>query len=127
MWCRTAGIVAMAVTALLSGCGTVANMQPGASMTSAGPSGEEPQVYGGVKSDTVAIRSWASAVANGEPDSAARLLMWTLDLPLSAIGDTLTLPYTLSHQPEQAPNTGQPGAVPDAPKGNPPARGAADR
>jgi len=126
MGCRALGFVALATTALLSGCGTIANMQPGGWIAPTGTGDEETRVYGGVKDDTIAIRNWATAVANGEQDSAARLLVWSLDLPLSAIGDTLTLPYTMKHQPP-APGSDQPSTTPDTSRSATPTRGTPDR
>src|SRR4029079_6814850 len=108
MRCRSAGIVALMATALLSGCGTVANMQETSGITPPGGRGEPSRVYGGVQSDFSAIQASVQQVSNGEQDSVARLLIWALDVPLSLIGDTVTLPYILAHQPDPALKSGQP-------------------
>src|SRR5215470_14908210 len=82
----------------LAGCGTVRNLQ--------GDGGHQtPQVYGGVAADLKAVRD----VANEEPPRihgwlpglvlachtvrAVRCCRWLADVPLSAVGDTLTLPW----------------------------------
>ena len=124
MWRRTTVIVVLAAPMLLSGCGTVANIQPWESITPPGYRGEVSRIFGGVQTDCTAIRASAKEVANGEHDSAGRLLIWTLDLPLSLIGDTLTLPYTLTHPPDLLLKSGQPGGSPDAPRGDTPTRSA---
>lgn len=71
------GLVACALT----GCGTVGNLrQP-----------REAQVYGGVG---IAIEDFRTA---REGETVLPWLVWplrVLDVPLSAIGDTLTLPVT---------------------------------
>jgi uncharacterized protein YceK len=124
MWRRTAVIVVLAAPALLSGCGTLANIQSTESIKPPGGHGEVSRIYGGVQTDCTAIRASAKEVANGEQDSVARLFIWTFDLPLSLIGDTLTLPYTLTHPTDLSLKSGQRGALPDAPKGDTPTRGA---
>lgn len=67
----------------LAGCGTVGNVYP---------LGQEVRVYGGVRGD------WASLQMAVRDDTC---ISWPFvpfvvaDLLLSAVGDTLTLPYTL--------------------------------
>src|SRR5947199_10714840 len=79
-----------------SGCGTTINvaMQPGGMSV--------PPVYGGVQTDTRAA-AWLftggpfaegkNALTRGIMDVGG--VCAALDLPLSAVADTLTLPYTL--------------------------------
>lgn len=79
LWAAAAGA---ALTG--SGCGTVRNL------SSIG----ERSPYGGVK----CAHEWAGECAKPDNRMMFRkvgLVLWTLDLPLSALGDTLTLPYTL--------------------------------
>src|SRR5262249_44683538 len=88
-----AAVWACLTAALLSGCGTMGNLWSCCS----GSGGE--RVYGGVYKD---VKLVAEGVGRGiHPDEegpwfplAAACLM-TFDLPLSAIGDTLTLPLTI--------------------------------
>jgi uncharacterized protein YceK len=67
----------------LSGCGTASNFYGRA---------PDARVYGGVRQD------WASLQMVARDETA---MSWpyaplvAVDLPLSAVGDTLTLPYTL--------------------------------
>jgi uncharacterized protein YceK len=84
---------ALLTASLVGGCGTMGNLWSCCS----GSGGE--RIYGGVCKDVQLV---AEGVAQGfHPDEdgpwfplAAACLM-TLDLPLSAIGDTLTLPLTI--------------------------------
>jgi uncharacterized protein YceK len=65
------------IAALTSGCGTFMNQRTG-----------DHNVYGGVK------RDWRDITAEKVPEGQA--IVTSLDLPLSAIGDTLCLPVDLS-------------------------------
>lgn len=65
------------VSAMSTGCGTFMNQRTG-----------DREVYGGVK------RDWRDINAEKVPESQA--LVTTLDLPLSAIADTLCLPFDLA-------------------------------
>lgn len=69
------------IAAITSGCGTFMNQRTG-----------DREVYGGVK------RDWRDIKAEKVPESQA--LITTLDLPLSAIGDTLCLPFDLAKDKE---------------------------
>ena len=64
------------VAGFTSGCGTFMNQRTG-----------DHAVYGGVK------RDWRDLNAESVPEGMA--LVTSLDLPLSAIGDTLCLPVDL--------------------------------
>ena len=91
-------IVAVALAGLLSGCGTINNQ---VMLFYAGPdakSNYDPKrdyVYGGVKFDATA----AGYAFSNEPglSPASRLLcaLFILDLPISAIFDTLYLPVNI--------------------------------
>ncbi len=83
----------LAVALLAStGCGTVVNLVTPA---------HEGKVYGGVRNDLDLIEKiFEGQPSDTNPGGAAVMLMLAvialpfLDLPLSAIGDTLTLPIT---------------------------------
>jgi uncharacterized protein YceK len=84
----------MAVSAL-GGCGTVENI------VSMGPAGEDHlRVYGGVRRDLEVAHDCAAHPenqTNGVPDAVCTATeRIALDLPLSAVADTLTLPWTLA-------------------------------
>lgn len=90
---RRAGAGAAALAALLlAGCGTLANL------------GEQKAAYGGVRSEAVVfcqLPTPSEAAKAKDKDAlspgeavAARALLAT-DMAFSAVGDTLTLPYTL--------------------------------
>src|SRR5688572_4114847 len=91
--------VALAMSALwLSGCGTVHNL-----CGEAGRFGDgEKKVYGGVASSAEYVIYFASGITS--IDDLNGLAGWVLgtgysvfvNMPLSAIGDTLTLPWTVS-------------------------------
>jgi uncharacterized protein YceK len=92
-------VAALALSAL-GGCGTVDNLKTDAKHPS-------PSLYGGVFFDTHAAqvcvepdregehRSWRTGIQAAE--GAYALL---IDLPLSAVGDTLALPYILWLNPD---------------------------
>jgi uncharacterized protein YceK len=83
-----------AVTLLLSGCGTAMNtlyfmpIEGGKS------------VYGGIKVDWSVMRDCAADAGRSENigdriDHGSKALLLALDMPFSAVGDTLTLPITI--------------------------------
>jgi uncharacterized protein YceK len=82
-----------ALTAGLGGCGTAANTLWLA------PFEGGQRVYGGVRTDMEIVRQSIT----GEPESKGQsprdrcitAVALAVDLPLSAVGDTLTLPYTV--------------------------------
>ncbi len=85
------GLVAMG----LSGCGTAANLSGGAQ-------GFRPmQIYGGVLRDVQSAQHWVSTNwiegSDWQQDvgTVVGVGLIGLDLPFSAIGDTLTLPITI--------------------------------
>lgn len=69
---------------LVSGCGTVMNQRTG-----------DHFVYGGVK------RDWRDLKAQEVPEGVA--VVTALDLPLSAIADTLCLPWDSARDRDEAP------------------------
>jgi uncharacterized protein YceK len=91
--------VALLLASLPSpGCGTVANL------ANSHPEAGGTTPFGGVRHDVYCLKN----AANGEsgfrplPNSApcrqtARKLFWAADLPLSAIGDVVTWPYTATY------------------------------
>jgi uncharacterized protein YceK len=89
-----------AVSSLLvcAGCGTFWNIDRSGYGF---PSGRcAHRVYGGVKIDLdLARRNLQDAFdSEGEPVSqCAFAAMMLVDVPLSAVGDTITLPFTLTH------------------------------
>jgi uncharacterized protein YceK len=93
----------------LSGCGTMLNLpaQTGLVVLDTTP---PEQVYGGVKRDAESLASGSdtsSGVSLGSlVEGVCRTCFLLLDLPLSAVADTLTLPITL--------RSGTPAAGPDA-------------
>jgi uncharacterized protein YceK len=72
----------------------------------------ERNVYGGTMADCFIITGVAKACfTEGIPHpllAAVGVTIATIDLPLSVIGDTLTLPITLNHTPDSK--------APDSPK-----------
>lgn len=87
------------VALLNGGCGTAVNT------VWLAPFEGGQRVYGGVRADLGVMRELASGetgmIASGEPvkmepgERLRKLFFLSLDLPLSAVGDTLTLPYTI--------------------------------
>lgn len=101
MYRQVATCLSAVLFAVLGGCGTFANLQ-----LPAEEGGME--VYGGVKADADAVRGLRehAVVLKCMPGHADDLnpfevaaLIGSLDFPLSAIGDTLTLSLTLLQKP----------------------------
>jgi uncharacterized protein YceK len=97
-------VCACTTVVLLGGCGTVANLEL---PTQAG--GRQP--YGGVRQD-LALVSERVGDAGSADSAGARigggveaLLVTAVDLPLSVVGDTVTLPITVPAYFLQAPSS----------------------
>ncbi len=107
------GSVAAFCALLLAGCGTLRNLDFGSCC-----SGERPgshRVFGGVRGDLESAGATVGNAAGGPGSFAERaglvalavavtVPVTAIDLPLSAVGDTLTLPLTIptaSHEERQ--------------------------
>ena len=91
MICRTlAGLGLFVAAVLCGGCGTLKNLNP--TPTGEGEIPPPTRIYGGVRQD------WTELKTLDFGDVACINLyflpLYLADLPLSLIGDTLTLPYT---------------------------------
>src|SRR4051794_9999270 len=104
---RTAMLAVAALTALSGGCGTMINQsaEPGQAFYSDQLPAKLP--YGGVARDLAAPASgiWQAATAGEDAGVVGRAQMVAaavfvppLDLPFSAVADTLFLPFDLAHQ-----------------------------
>jgi uncharacterized protein YceK len=85
--------LSMVAVFLLGGCGTVSNL-------SLPPQMEGRQPYGGVRQDIGLVRQNAAdakqATATSESvGDGVEALLAAVDVPLSVVGDTLALPYTV--------------------------------
>ncbi|HTU18168.1 MAG TPA: hypothetical protein VMG10_08895 [Gemmataceae bacterium] len=86
------------VAGLLSGCGTVANLETGARQ-----GWKNAQIYGGVRRDVQSGADWFdhswTPLKNWEimqdVGAVVGVALVGIDVPLSAVGDTLTLPVTI--------------------------------
>jgi uncharacterized protein YceK len=94
------GVGAILAIALvgLSGCGTVWNLQEQELLT-LGPPEHPKQIYGGVKADAHLSYCVVDAFTEENPMLPRSMIFALglgalLDLPLSAVGDTATLPWT---------------------------------
>ena len=90
--------------ACLAGCGTFMNIrdfnvpQPAPEHVSIFQPGKHPApklVYGGVRFDASLGRGWIEQSIQEPPMFLAALYVWSVDLPISALADTLTLPITI--------------------------------
>jgi uncharacterized protein YceK len=106
MTTRAAAVPVALAAVLVGGCGTVSNVFSSTVLSEPGKFGQfEP--YGGVKEDldrvqTLKAPDWSARDRRELArafDAAGTILFVVLDLPLSAIGDTLTLPFALSPPP----------------------------
>ena len=80
---------------LLSGCGTVMNLRTADSGYRLPESHVPRTVYGGVKLDAAAGRRSFDAAAERPGQAVVGAVVWGVDLPISAVADTLTLPLTI--------------------------------
>jgi uncharacterized protein YceK len=83
-------ILVAALCFILGGCGTVANLQ------------KDGPPFGGVRESAEAGLSRVNSAGQGRcippiADYTAAGYWWLCDVPASAIGDTLTLPISISH------------------------------
>jgi uncharacterized protein YceK len=88
-----AATILLIMLAGVSGCGTIRNLS------------QTPEVYGGVKIDNeVGVKYRERRPAEEEHDivNAAKWVATVVDLPLSAVADTVTLPYVLHVQSQAA-------------------------
>ena len=90
-------MLAIVVSFCASGCGTFFNVvnfetapQSLPSIKAEGKNTAPREIYGGVRLDAGAGLGWFE---EGRPFFG--LYTWGVDLPLSAVGDTLTLPFTI--------------------------------
>jgi hypothetical protein len=93
-------MVAAALAACLTGCGTFANSMADADSDPKSPS--NIQIYGGVRKD--AVEGWNCLTGNGDPQegnslwsNAGGVCFYSTDMVLSAVGDTVTLPITVPY------------------------------
>lgn len=117
---RTLAGLGFVLALVASGCGTASNLNP-PTQSSGEERPRQTRVYGGVR------QSWADLKGLDFSDVACINLyflpFYLADLPLSLIGDTLTLPYTVGVEVHRA-ITGyyfpkdRPSAAPPAPVGN---------
>jgi uncharacterized protein YceK len=111
---KVMGYVALSAVLTSCGCGTMANID-GRRLPSPSPSGQEVSTpFGGVRRDI----EWLQSV------KAPGNLLYAADLPLSLVGDIVTLPKTVTGMqsdrllqegsgPDQPPSYLGPGARPD--------------
>jgi uncharacterized protein YceK len=101
---RTRSAAAVALAVALSGCGTVYNLAEG-----------EPEVYGGALKDAQLFIAPAAREKEVAGRGAPLLPILALgDLPLSLVGDTLTLPLAVYLRQKDASDTPVPAG-----RGNP--------
>jgi uncharacterized protein YceK len=91
---RTARAAVLVLAAFLSGCGTLANLS--------GQGWERTRIYGGVLGDVKSAGDWidnnpisAQTDILKDVGTVVGVALVGLDVPLSAIGDTVTLPVTI--------------------------------
>jgi uncharacterized protein YceK len=83
---RVVGCLALYAVVASCGCGTMANVK-GRRLPSPGPSGQEvSRPFGGVRRDIEWLQS----------EKAPGNLLYAADLPLSLVGDIVTLPKTVT-------------------------------
>lgn len=115
-------LIVAAIALFLSGCGTLSNC------CWLFPEEGGKRVYGGVRGDCEI--AWQAVTDTDSPGGERRdiLLKLILDLPLSAVADTITLPYTVpysfwwalhSKQPDRAKVQSTPSGITSTPDNSP--------
>ena len=87
-----AACVAALALSVLSGCGTVSNLEHGCAPDAYRPL---PSVYGGVQTDALVEVVSVNKVREQPILGFVDIGLFAADLPLSLVGDTATLPYVL--------------------------------
>jgi uncharacterized protein YceK len=100
------GVVLAVVAILVSGCGTIANLETG-----------KPELYGGVQKD-VALLETPRPQPQGIGIRNLGALVLFVDLPLSVVGDTLSIPIAIYEWHRGTADTNQAGGM-DEGKGAP--------
>jgi hypothetical protein len=104
-------VLLLAGSGALSGCGTIANNHPDSLIL--GKQGPR-RIYGGVRGDvecgfSCIAKAFQSDSVGGFLENALLLpCCCAIDLPLSAIGDTITLQVTIRATLDRATSAGQP-------------------
>jgi len=86
------------VACLTSGCGTLINQSPPMSMLNVTGERRPHRAYGGVRTDVELAKDSVATVLQGEKEYRSMFLVPLLiavDLPLSAVTDTVLLPWDL--------------------------------
>jgi hypothetical protein len=89
---------------LLCGCGTVMNMERCDSLILGAPLVKEARPFGGVAEDVRGLGEMMSAVgglADFNPMAMIGFCCICVDVPLSAVGDVVTLPEVLRRRAEE--------------------------
>jgi uncharacterized protein YceK len=100
---RLTGLIIAIVALFTAGCGTVANMNGSGDLMINPMTFQEPKPFGGVVIDahwaSERVRSALSPDGDLPVDLALAGYVGVVDLPLSLVGDTLTLPKILQSPP----------------------------
>jgi uncharacterized protein YceK len=95
---RAIGVALLLASLPSAGCGTVANL------ANSHPEQGGTTPFGGIRHDLWCLKNAANGQSGFQPLSApqqcrqtARKAFWGADLPLSAIGDVVTWPYTKTY------------------------------
>jgi hypothetical protein len=91
------GAILALAAASWSGCGTVCNLADGVGHPSVDLVDSGPKIYGGIERDFDALNSNATIA---DPGKLSILLL--AEMPLTLVGDTLTLPITIWVQEKRA-------------------------
>jgi uncharacterized protein YceK len=107
--------------AALSGCGTLMNLSPDPPGMTRAQDGPTQQIYGGVRHDALVGGSLLLEGARMPPMIPLGTYLLLVDLPLSLVGDTITLPWMVAATFERW--RGAASEAPAAPADPPPPRG----
>jgi uncharacterized protein YceK len=95
-WRISLGMLAVWAVAALGGCGTLMNTSPEPPGMARPTDGPTQRIYGGVRHDALVGGSLLVEGGKMPPLMFVGLYMLAVDMPLSFIGDTVTLPWMVA-------------------------------
>jgi uncharacterized protein YceK len=113
---RATFVVGAALAAATAGCGTLDNIKRPAVAPPSNPNAPVCRVYGGVTGEFKVIASFPKESIATPLDYVIIPVLATIDLALTVVGDTVTLPYTIGVEVRRAvrPSSGTPPPPPEA-------------
>ncbi len=117
---RAAFVLGLVATAAVSGCGTLDNIKRPVTPPPANPDAPVCRVYGGVIGEVHVMSQFKKESIASPLDYVIIPLLGTIDLVLTAGGDTVTLPYTIYAEVRRLIRRSEPAPAPPGGPAPPP-------